>query len=561
MNTFSTRKDRREYFLINTYDVMIIGNQSFLIKKHDNKAIIEYVIAYEDLYDKLNDFHINKTGHGGRVKMEAALKNKFSIPRPAIENFISCCKICNEKKQGRKKVIVRPILSKDFNERGQVDLIDFQSLPDQNYKWILNYQDHSTKFLFLRPLQSKRAEEVARQLLSIFLLIGAPKILQSDNGREFCNHIIEELKSMWPECLIVHGRPRHPQSQGSVERSNQDVEHMIRAWMKDNNSKQWSVGIEFVQWQKNISFHRVIGRSPYKALLGCDPKIGLSSSNIPLSIAEKLRNEDEVLEVLETIDETPEGDDTSAELETVLIQNATILEIDSSEQHNQSVVENSSSAVHEEISESTLFGISNICCCICGKEIEKYELQCSQCRRDFHYICSSIENYDKLCTLCKSNQSILCERENSTSRIKDAAAKMLNTSRKNSPTLDVGDCVLLSVPKVDRGQGDPPNIICIIIDQRNGVNQLGCKNGIIKGWFGSENLSKAGTSFISLDEVNKEKQLSIREAVGLTTGGQGFLKCSCKPGKKQCNSAKCICKKNGVLCNSRCHQSLGCINK
>lgn len=321
---------------------------------------------------------------------------------------------------------------------------------------------------------------------------------------------------MWPDCLIVHGRPRHPQSQGSVERSNQDVEHMIRAWMTDNNSKQWSVGLEFVQWQKNISFHRVIGRSPYKALLGCNPKIGLSSSNVPLSIAKKLTNEEELMEVLETIDESRDGDDASANLETVLVPNSTLPEIDSTEQPNQSVVENNSSSIHEAISESTLVKIVNICCCICEKEIEKTELQCSQCRRDFHYICSSIDNCD-LCTLCKANESILCERENSASRMEDAAAKMLIYSRKNSPVLNIGDCVLLSVPKVDRGQADPPNIICIIIDQRNGVNQLACKNGIINGWFGSENLSKAGATFISLDEVNKEKQLSIREAIGLTS--------------------------------------------
>jgi hypothetical protein len=43
-------------------------------------------------------------------------------------------------------------------------------------------------------------------------------ILQSDNGREFTANIITELKSLWPDLKIVHGRPRHPQSQHSVER-------------------------------------------------------------------------------------------------------------------------------------------------------------------------------------------------------------------------------------------------------------------------------------------------------------------------------------------------------
>jgi hypothetical protein len=49
------------------------------------------------------------------------------------------------------------------------------------------YQDHLTKFVLLRALQSKRAEEVAYQLTDIFLTFGAPCILRSDNGLEFVN--------------------------------------------------------------------------------------------------------------------------------------------------------------------------------------------------------------------------------------------------------------------------------------------------------------------------------------------------------------------------------------
>lgn len=109
-------------------------------------------MAYEDLYELLYDYHVNKTGHGGRCKMEKASSGKFNVSRPAIEIFLSCCKSCNVKKGSCKKIVVKPILSSDFSERGQIDLIDFQSSPSGNYKWILNYQDHSTKFVVLRPL-------------------------------------------------------------------------------------------------------------------------------------------------------------------------------------------------------------------------------------------------------------------------------------------------------------------------------------------------------------------------------------------------------------------------
>lgn len=87
--------------------------------------------------------------------------------------------------------MTQPIITKDFNVRGQVDLVDFQSAPDGEYKWLMNYQDHVTKILHLRPLKTKRALDAAIELLEIFLDFGDPCLLQSDNGREFTAHPIE----------------------------------------------------------------------------------------------------------------------------------------------------------------------------------------------------------------------------------------------------------------------------------------------------------------------------------------------------------------------------------
>ena len=75
-----------------------------------------------------------------------------------------------------------------------MDLIDFQSQADGEFKFILVYQDHLTKFVILRSLKTKQASEVVEQLLDLFLLFGAPSILQSNNGLEFANRIIVSRK-------------------------------------------------------------------------------------------------------------------------------------------------------------------------------------------------------------------------------------------------------------------------------------------------------------------------------------------------------------------------------
>ena len=98
-------------------------------------------------------------------------------------------------------------MSEDFLSRGQVDLIDMQSMPANGHKWIMVYQDHLTKYCVLRALSSKRAAGVAIKLLEIFILFGAPAILQSDNGYEFTAEVIKELAVMWPGM-----KQRYPQS-------------------------------------------------------------------------------------------------------------------------------------------------------------------------------------------------------------------------------------------------------------------------------------------------------------------------------------------------------------
>jgi hypothetical protein len=169
-------------------------------------------------------------------KWKKKLDEKYgNVPRQALEEFLKTCPICIEGTQRiSKREGIKPIITKGFNRRGQVDLIDFQSHPDEGMHWLLVYQDHGLKFCYLIPLPSKHAKGIAEKLLFIFTIQGAPAILQSDNGREFENQVIRELASLWPTLKIVHGRPRHSESQGGVEKLNQQVEKLLWVFMKEN---------------------------------------------------------------------------------------------------------------------------------------------------------------------------------------------------------------------------------------------------------------------------------------------------------------------------------------
>ena len=163
------------------------------------------------------------------------------------------CTACNLSKSQVNKGPLKPIISPGFMTRLQVhnynshrylaislvrnyaigtfqmDLIDMRHLPDGEMNWILHLIDHWSKFNLAYPIHRKSAASVANALKTHVLpIFGVPRILQCDNGREFVNKTIQSLLEDWPgSAQIVHGRPRHPQSQGLVEQAHHTLERMM----------------------------------------------------------------------------------------------------------------------------------------------------------------------------------------------------------------------------------------------------------------------------------------------------------------------------------------------
>lgn len=107
---------------------------------------------------------------------------------------------CQKKvKNSENQILVKPVVHNEINYRCQLDLVDLQSNPDpdRNMKFILVFQDHLTKFVLLRSLHDKKADELAFHLYDIFTTFRAPNIFYFDSDRVFCNQIIKSLCEMW----------------------------------------------------------------------------------------------------------------------------------------------------------------------------------------------------------------------------------------------------------------------------------------------------------------------------------------------------------------------------
>ena len=114
------------------------------------------VCNMDRLFDALFEAHV-ATGHAAVYRTHKNVCTKFSnISLSIAEMFFGLCPICSTTRLiTSRKAECQPILSKPFNDRAQIDLIDMQSSPDGTFNWILHYQDHLTKFSCLRPLRKK----------------------------------------------------------------------------------------------------------------------------------------------------------------------------------------------------------------------------------------------------------------------------------------------------------------------------------------------------------------------------------------------------------------------
>ena len=144
--------------------------------------------------------------------------------------------------------------------------------PDGEYKYILHARDHFTRYSWGYPLKSKSSIEVAANLFDLFTTFGAPTILQSDNGKEFNSQVIKKLVEMWPGTKIINGRPRHPQSQGLVERGNKDLENKLSKWMIYNRRDDWSFALKIIIHSMNTSISRPTHNTPYCLVFGVEPR-------------------------------------------------------------------------------------------------------------------------------------------------------------------------------------------------------------------------------------------------------------------------------------------------
>ncbi|KAK7489628.1 hypothetical protein BaRGS_00019023, partial [Batillaria attramentaria] len=278
--------------------------------------------------------------------------------------------------------------------------------------------------------------------------------------------------------------------------------------------------IKFVQFQKNSAHHSGIKCSPYSAMFGCEARVGLTSSSLPQEVVSRLESEDDLQAVVQT-HATPASTSTA----TVTDVQATIevASDNTSDSPSSNVVE-----LQEDMSDS---------------------------QEPVGSLAVSEESLDAHTTHIKRR------RANAYAAQMSQAERMVKRSRVDLKAGEPGDNVAIPIPSVDRGRGDPRNILGIIVnrDLDTDLYRIAVKAGVLSGQYSRNQFDLCPQRLLSEQDVDQEKTVSLRSAVRVqsASGGQGFTKCNCN-GVKKCQTNRLKAKLN---CNSRCHGSLTCANK
>jgi hypothetical protein len=155
------------------------------------------------------------------------------------------------------------------NQRVHVDLLGPLKSTGAN-KYILGITDAFTKVGVLVALPDKEANTVAKAILHRWIYrFSAPVQIHSDQGKEFCNQVLDELLRMIGTKHTTTAA-YHPQANAQVERLNRTILNFFRGTIQED-STNWEGLLPAFEFHYNSSFHSTIGMAPFELLYGIRP--------------------------------------------------------------------------------------------------------------------------------------------------------------------------------------------------------------------------------------------------------------------------------------------------
>ncbi|KAI3629344.1 hypothetical protein MIR68_012621 [Amoeboaphelidium protococcarum] len=271
-----------------------IENLKVMIPSSDNTS--DDLVPEEQRSSLIKRLHAE--GHFGTnaiVKKILGMNKYWPSIRKDIQRVVDECIQCQRHNIGRFGFHpLQHVISQWPLDHISIDLKSFDKSRKKN-TYLLVMVDVFTRFVFLVAQPDKEAKTTAQSLHRIFSIVGYPRIVSSDNGKEFINSVLNHVHLL----ANIEGRPitaYHPQANGLAERMVQTVSQSILKCC-NGDTTIWDTFVDSVQYYVNTKVAGTHGSTPYSLLFARHPN-STFLENFPFA-ADKNLPSDEITQRLQ----------------------------------------------------------------------------------------------------------------------------------------------------------------------------------------------------------------------------------------------------------------------
>lgn len=202
---------------------------------------------------------LSHEGHPGTDNMKRLLRSYAWWPKIDAD-VIEYVKQCHECALVTVTNISEPLKMRSFPTTPWAEIaIDFCG-PMPNNIYLLVIIDYYSRFKEVIPMEKITSKDTIEQLRKLFSLLGLPRTITADNGRQFVSH---EFKCFCKEHgIILYTTPPYwPQANGLVERQNNSILKRLRISANTPGS----------DWQKDLQSYLLIDRNTPHPATGVSP--------------------------------------------------------------------------------------------------------------------------------------------------------------------------------------------------------------------------------------------------------------------------------------------------
>ena len=217
--------------------------------------------------------------YGVNAMVQALLEEEFYCPglhALCRKVKMECLECARHDKQRRGYHPLRTILATLPRDHSAIDLLE---LPTDRYGYSYIYveRDIMTGTIWLRALKDKFAETVAHHYLQIAGDFGYVKVMQSDNGKEFVNFLIEAINDI---LQVEHRKttPYHPRANGAAESAVKDTLNSILK-ICGTYIHSFSKLVPFIQLTLNDRNSRTHHSAPFALMFARKANFMINESN------------------------------------------------------------------------------------------------------------------------------------------------------------------------------------------------------------------------------------------------------------------------------------------